>query len=206
MFSRKPTNDRAGSRRATRGAVAVALTLSAALASEAQAQELVHRFINPAFGGNPFNSDHLLATANADRPKEPQNTAPPASDEELIARQIRGRFLSDLSADITEAIATAKPGQSGNFEFGDQRISFTRTQTETRITFVNARTGERSEVVIPVTGASSSSAPGASSLSALASPEQALGAFGATPTAPLTGNRSSTLDSGPVEFIPGPGF
>ena len=34
-----------------------------ALAGSAAAQELVYTPVNPSFGGNPFNSAHLLGTA-----------------------------------------------------------------------------------------------------------------------------------------------
>jgi curli production assembly/transport component CsgF len=36
-----------------------------ALATPVSAQELKFEFRNPSFGGNPFNSDHLLARSRA---------------------------------------------------------------------------------------------------------------------------------------------
>ena len=146
--------------------------LAAAGASPAAAQELVHRFLNPSFGGNPFYSEHLLATANIHRPAAPTEPEdPPLTEEELIAEQIRSRLLSTLSTDISSRIQNAQPGESGEFVLGDSRINFTRTQTETRVTFLNTRTGESRLIVIPVRTAGS----GFFSTS-VGSAEQALGA------------------------------
>lgn len=168
---------------------ALAMILAGAVfAVPAQAQELTHRFLNPSFGGNPFYSDHLLGIANIHRPKEPEDPEEPApTEEELLARQLQARFLSQLSSTIRERIEGAKPGESGEFEFGDQRISFTRTATETRVTFVNTRTGESRVIVIPVQPSASSFAGGASAAGAPGpslSAEQALGASGSSLTAP----------------------
>jgi len=141
-------------RRASRSAkpLAAALVAGAAFlaASPAAAQELVHTFTNPSFGGNPFYSDHLIGIANIHRPDAPEEPAEdPPSEEELLAAQLRSQFLSQLTGEIRRRIQNAEPGDSGEFELGDQRISFVRTATETQITFVNTRTGETRRVVIP---------------------------------------------------------
>ncbi len=168
------------------GALLGLLMASVAFSGEAQAQELTHRFLNPSFGGNPFYSDHLLGIANIHRPDEPEDTGEePPSEEELIASQIRARLLSGLSGDILDRIEAARPGESGNFEFGDQRISFTRSATETRVTFVNSRTGETRTVVIPVRPPSRFSSTGLGTRAASA--EQALGAGGASPLGSISG-------------------
>lgn len=155
-------------------------------AAPAYAQELSHRFINPSFGGNPFYSEHLRAIAEIDRPNEPEEpTEDPPSEEELLAAQLRAQFLSQLSGDIRTRIQNARPGDTGDFELGDQRISFVRTQTETQITFVNTRTGETRRVVLPVNPSSSQFANrGSGRVSA----EQALGGGGSLP-GPLGGGQ-----------------
>ena len=160
------------------GAV-LGLTLAATgLAGAANAQELTHRFINPSFGGNPFYSDHLLSIANIHRPAEPEEPAEePPSGEELIASQLRERLASRVSGDILDRIQNAQPGESGTFQLGDQTISFTCTQTETRITFFNGRTGETTNLVVPVTGTGNSPFSTAAAAS-FPSAEQVLGSSG----------------------------
>jgi curli production assembly/transport component CsgF len=167
-------------------AALVGAVAAASAPTAAQAQELTHRFINPSFGGNPFYSDHLLGIANIHRPDEPEEPAAPApTEEELLARQLQARFLSQLSTSIRDQIENAQPGQSGAFDFGNQRISFTRSQTETRVTFVNTATGETRVIVIPVPGSGSSAlAASAGTARAPVSAEQALGAGGAALSTP----------------------
>jgi curli production assembly/transport component CsgF len=192
--------DRSFIRKAAAALVGAAFS-SFLLVSEAGAQELTHRFINPSFGGNPFYSDHLLGTANIHRPDEPEEPEePPISEEELLASNLRSRFLSQTQSQILDAIQNAQPGQSGEFTLGDQRISFTRTATETRVTFFNPRTNETRVVVIPVTSSGGSrfgfGAPAVSATGrASASAEQALGSLGSTPARPPIGAMSPGLGS-----------
>lgn len=120
------------------------------VAAPASAQQIVHRFQNPSFGGNPFNAEHLLAIANLDRPAAPKEpTTPPLTEQQLIVQQIQSRLLSSLSSNLVSTIQNAKPGQSGEFTLGDQIIRYTKSATETRVTFINTTTGEETEIVIP---------------------------------------------------------
>jgi len=166
-----------GARRAAVAALAIPVAFSLG-ATEVRAQQLIHRFENPSFGGNPFNSEHLIAIANIHRPEEPKDPVPqPPTEQELIARQIESRLLSQLSTDILNRISNARPGDTGEFVLGSETIRFVRTATETRVTFVNTTTGVSREVVIPVrpagaAGAQFGLAAGASSA------EAALGAKG----------------------------
>jgi curli production assembly/transport component CsgF len=196
MQSNTAGGGKALSTRHSRIAVFISIALGASVAvSGAEAQELTHRFINPSFGGNPFNSEHLLGIANIHRPEQPEAQTPIPTEEELLARQIQSRFNAQLQSQIIERIQSAQPGQSGSFELGNQRISFTRTLTETRITFLNTTTGESRLVVVPVN--SSGAAIGASAGGA-SSPERALGALGTTPGAPLSGGLSTALLGSPL--------
>jgi curli production assembly/transport component CsgF len=185
---------------ASRGAIAaVTLAALAAAPSAAQAQELIHRFINPSFGGNPFYSDHLIGIANIHRPEQPEEPdEPQPTEEERLVESLRASLNAQVSSEILDRIRSAQPGQSGDFTLGVQRISFVRTATETRVTFLNTTTGERREIIIPV---STGNGPFGSTGTALAagapasgpSAEQALGALGAVPNGPLSGSQTSSL-------------
>lgn len=139
------------------GLAGLGLIVSSLVPSQAGAQELVHRFINPSFGGNPFYSDHLMTIAGFDRPAEPKDPVdPPQSEEEELLEALQSSLNAQLQSQIRDRILNAQPGQSGNFTLGKTQISFTRTTTETRVTFVNTETGETKVIVIPVAGANSS--------------------------------------------------
>ncbi|MEM6942449.1 MAG: curli assembly protein CsgF [Pseudomonadota bacterium] len=97
-------------------------------APQANAQEFVHQFKNPSFGGPPFNSSHLLSIAEIDRPDPPTSTTSTfgrqTSQADLFVRQLESRILSRLSSDITDAIFGEDAEPSGEFAFDDTRISF----------------------------------------------------------------------------------
>lgn len=151
------------------GSFAVLLAGGALLvAPNAAGQELTHTFIDPSFGGNPFNSDHLLAIANLDRPAAPKDPVDPVSTpEELLISQLQAQLNATVSSNIFRDIQSAQPGQTGTYTVGQTTVTFVRTATETRVTFTNASTGETKEIVIPVTPTGNSlSAAGVSQLTA----------------------------------------
>ena len=89
-----------------------------------------------SFGGNPFNSAHLLGIANAQNDyKDPKATAN-SSQADIFARQLQSRLLSALSSQIVDAIFGANPQDSGTITFGGQAISFVR---DSRRAFAVAR-------------------------------------------------------------------
>ena len=163
-------------------------------AQPALAQEFVQNFINPSFGGNPFNSDHLIAIATLDRPAAPEDETPAPTPEDLLVSQLQASLNATLSSNVLRTIQNAQPGQSGSFNLGDTRVSFTRTASETRVTFVNSRTGEQREIVVPVAGAATS---GAASATTLGSAERILAATSATaPVSPLSRPAARIGESG----------
>lgn len=170
------------------------------LASPAQAQELTFGFTNPSFGGNPFYSAHLLGVATAQRPERPSTGAGPLTPEQLFARQLQSRLLSALSAGLVQAITGSAPGDSGEFQLGDQRIFFERTDTEIRVRIFNELTGETTEIVVPVFAPRPRS--GAVGLSSSA--ENVLsGSPSSAGVAPIEGG---SLDGPPIEQLSGSGF
>ena len=158
-----------------------------ALATPASAQELKFEFRNPSFGGNPFNSDHLLATATAQRPPQKSsgaNGTGELTEAQLFARQIQSRLLSALSSSVVEAITGSNPGTSGEFTVGDQKISFERSLSDIRLSIFDNSTGETTEIVVPVLTLNNANATAASTASG-SSVESSLAAS-------LTGNTSLT--------------
>lgn len=118
----------------------------------AGAQELVYEPVNPTFGGNPFNSSHLLAIANAQDDTEPPASASSSSDPQadLFVRQLQSRLLSGLAAEVTDAIFGDNPQESGRVVFGDQTIEFFRGLDSITLTIFDAGTGSTTEIVIPL--------------------------------------------------------
>jgi curli production assembly/transport component CsgF len=129
--------------------LAAAWLMSAA--GSATAQELVYEPINPSFGGNPFNSSHLLGVAGAINDYKDPNARPTtgSSQSDLFARQLQSRLLSALSSQITNAIFGENPQETGNVDFGGQQISWVRTLESVTVTIVDNATGAETVIEVP---------------------------------------------------------
>lgn len=133
-----------------RAVTAAAIMLSfGSFASAAIAQDIVYQPVNPSFGGNPFNSAHLLGIANAQNDfKDPKATTS-NSQADIFARQLQSRLLSALSSQIVDAIFGENPQQSGTISFGGQTIDFSRSLEDVTLNITNDETGEVTTIVIP---------------------------------------------------------
>jgi curli production assembly/transport component CsgF len=145
------------------GVVRTALMILVGASGAAAAGDLVYTPVNPSFGGNPLNSSHLFAIANAQR----DATASDADDglsggglggvgggvgnsqADLFVSQLQGRLLSALASQVTEAIFGENPQDSGTVTFGDTTVTFSRTLDSIRLTILNGVDGTVTEIVVP---------------------------------------------------------
>lgn len=136
-----------GTLRAT--AILAGCLIAAATAPAALAQDIVYQPIDPSFGGNPFNSGHLLGIANAQNDYKDPASRQSNSQADIFARQLQSRLLSALSSQIVDAIFGENPQESGTISFGGQTINFVRSLTEVTLTITDDETGEVTTIVIP---------------------------------------------------------
>lgn len=124
------------------------------------AQDLVYRPVNPSFGGNPLNSAHLLGTAGAQRTatardadtgfgRTPGEAAPGQTDADLFVRQLQGRLLSALAAEVTDAIFGANPQEGGTVTFGTTTVEFQRNLDSIRLVIADNLNGTVTEIIVP---------------------------------------------------------
>jgi curli production assembly/transport component CsgF len=126
------------------------LACAALFAAPVAAQDLVHEPISPTFGGNPFNSQHVLGVANANNDFRDPRAASTNSQADIFARQLQSRLLSALSSQIVDAIFGDNPQESGTISFGGQTIEFFRTLEEVTLIIKNDETGEETRIVVPL--------------------------------------------------------
>jgi curli production assembly/transport component CsgF len=119
-------------------------------AAPVAAQDLVHRPISPTFGGNPFNSNHVLGVANANNDTRDPRATSSNSQADIFARQLQSRLLSSLSSQIVDAIFGDNPQEQGTVTFGGQTIEFTRSLEEVTLIIRNDETGEETRIVVPL--------------------------------------------------------
>ena len=117
--------------------------------SAAVAQDIVYEPINPSFGGNPFNSAHLLGIANAQNDFRDPRSQTTNSQADIFARQLQSRLLSALSSQIVSAIFGENPQERGTIRFGGQTIEFVRGLESVTLTITNDDTGEVTVIEIP---------------------------------------------------------
>jgi curli production assembly/transport component CsgF len=126
-----------------------AAVLSIACSQSASAEDLVYQPINPSFGGNPFNSSHLLGIANAQNKFKDPNAATSGSQADIFARQLQSRLLSALSSQITDAVFGENAQEHGVVTFGGQTIEWQRGLESVVLTITNNDTGEVTTIEVP---------------------------------------------------------
>lgn len=136
-------------RRSMFAAPAMAAVLAAA--GPTAAQDLVFTPVNPSFGGDPFNSSHLLEIANAQRPEKKRDLY---DDEltmsELFLQQLESRLLSAVAADVTDAIFGEGAVDSGSVTFADQFVQFERGLDSVTLIVTDLSTGGSTTIEIPI--------------------------------------------------------
>lgn len=129
---------------------AMCLLWAAAVAAPSSAQDLVYQPVNPSFGGNPFNSDHLLGLATAqNKYTDPAAARANATQANNFAQQLQSRLLSALSSQVVEAIFGENPQEQGTIKFGGQTVEFFRSLDEVTLTITDDATGGITTIVIP---------------------------------------------------------
>lgn len=127
-------------------AAAVALWAAPVLASE-----LLYRPISPGFGGNPFNTDYVFGTADAnneyDEEREDRFTRDPVRD---FATTLQSRLLSRISEDIVGAIFGEEAEDAGTFRVGTTVTDFARQGEVINIKIADETTGSETMIDVPV--------------------------------------------------------
>lgn len=129
--------------------LAFAGVVGAGVSASVSAQDIVYTPVNPSFGGNPFNSPHLLGVANAQNNFKDPKAAASGSQADIFARQLQSRLLSALSSQIVDAIFGENPQERGTIRFGDQIIEFVRGLDSVTLTITNTETGEVTVIIVP---------------------------------------------------------
>lgn len=114
-------------------------------------QDLVYRPKNPAFGGDTFNYQWLLSSAEA------QNTFTDGSDSNGDNRSELERFTENLNnqllSQISRTLFNEQFGQEGltegTFSFGTLFIEIFPSGEGLVINILDTSTGDQSQVIIP---------------------------------------------------------
>lgn len=115
------------------------------------AQDLVYKPTNPAFGGNPYNYNWLLSSAQAQNSfKDPDATG---RDQQSELERFTSSLNSQLLGQVTRRLFTDQFGQGalveGSYSFGSLAVDIYPSNEGLVINILNTETGEQTQVIIP---------------------------------------------------------
>ena len=119
--------------------------------SALHAQDLVYRPKNPAFGGETFNYNWLLSSAQAqDLLDDPDQVArAQRSSLDDFAENLNRQLLSQLSRQLVTTQFGEDGLEDGTYTFGDFQIDVTTGADGLIISVLDASVGEQTQIVIP---------------------------------------------------------
>lgn len=86
--------------------------LAVIFSSPVTATELVHRFVDPNFGGNPLNGNFLMSQASGqDRNKEPPVIEPPVDPLKEFSDRLKDSILSGLANATSDKLVDSTTGK-----------------------------------------------------------------------------------------------
>ncbi|WP_435579596.1 curli production assembly/transport component CsgF [Gilvibacter sp.] len=111
-------------------------------------QELVYRAVNPAFGGDTFNYNWLLNSANAQNGFNDRTLREDLSTLDDFAESINRQVLGQL----TRSLFTAQLGdglEAGTYSFGTLALEIFDSAEGLVVNILDTSTGEQTQIVIP---------------------------------------------------------
>ncbi|AZA46797.1 curli assembly protein CsgF [Chryseobacterium carnipullorum] len=118
-----------------------------------KSQQLVYKPINPAFGGDTFNYQWLLSSANAqnqfDEKKDYSSLLDNVNSLDSFSQSINRQVLSELSRKLFEDQFGEGSLKPGNYLFGSLYLQITTTAQGLLINILDTSSGDQSEIVIP---------------------------------------------------------
>ncbi|MEX2513448.1 MAG: curli production assembly/transport component CsgF [Cyclobacteriaceae bacterium] len=121
-----------------------------------EAQQMVYRAKNPAFGGETFNYQWMLSSAQAQDttidPSQQQRTQPGLSQRSALndfTESLNRQILSRLSRELVLRQFGEDEIQEGSYQLGDYQIEIGNGGAGININIVDNRTGASTVVDVP---------------------------------------------------------
>ena len=115
------------------------------------AQEMVYKPINPAFGGDTFNYQWLLSSANAQNTFEEESdfTFGDESDLDNFTESLNRQLLNKLTSDLFREQFGDGDLQPGTYMFGSLVLEISQTSNGLLINILDTETGDQTQIIIP---------------------------------------------------------
>jgi curli production assembly/transport component CsgF len=118
----------------------------------ADAQQMVYKPLNPAFGGDTFNYNWLISSANAQNSfTAPQSARDQQTDLERFGENINSQILSQISRALLQQQIDGLGDftNEGTFTFGTLAIEIFDSNEGLVINILDTSTGEQTQVIVP---------------------------------------------------------
>ena len=114
-------------------------------------QDIVYKPINPFFGGDTFNYQQLLASANAQNSFEEDAgfSFDQPSDLENFTESLNRQLLNSLSQDLFQQQFGDEALSEGTFVFGSLVVEISPTGSGLSVNILDTTTGEQTQITIP---------------------------------------------------------
>ena len=116
-----------------------------------QAQDLVYRPINPAFGGDTFNYNWLLSSAQAQNLLEDPSFSDLGETNTLdeFSESLNRQLLNQLSRELVTNQFGESGLEEGSFTLGNFQVDVTNSLEGLVISIFDIVAGEQTQVIIP---------------------------------------------------------
>ncbi len=124
--------------------------------SSLSAQDFVYKAKNPYFGGDTFNYQWMLSSAQSqDNNKDPNASSRDASSSrdqntlENFTQNLNRQILNDLSRSLVGTEFGENGLEEGSYTIGDYQIDVVPSQDGLAITIVDILTGGQTQIIVP---------------------------------------------------------
>jgi curli production assembly/transport component CsgF len=117
----------------------------------ANAQALVYRPMNPNFGGDTFNYQQLLSSADAqnDFKEDDKNKFKQPTQLERFKENLNNQLLNKISNSLFEEQFGSNGVSEGTYNFGTLSVDVYPSNVGLIVDILDTETGEQTQVVVP---------------------------------------------------------
>ncbi|MCX2764724.1 curli production assembly/transport component CsgF [Aquimarina muelleri] len=131
--------------------ILIMLFLVSSICSASFGQDLVYKPVNPAFGGDTFNYQWLLSSAEAQNTLTDRNdtSRDQRSDVERFTENLNNQLLNQISRTLFKEQFGENGLTEGTFNFGTLFVEIFSSAEGMVINILDTSTGDQSQVIIP---------------------------------------------------------
>ncbi|MGB6151965.1 MAG: curli production assembly/transport component CsgF [Pricia sp.] len=123
--------------------------LACIASAHCSAQQLVYTPVNPAFGGETFNYQWLLSSAESQNSfTDPSIVDDDRTELERFQENLNGQVLNSLSRNVFSS-QLGDELEEGSFNIGDLALEIFETAEGLVINILDTNTGEQSQIIVP---------------------------------------------------------